>query len=550
MAFRSDLLRLLDERGYIHQITDAEGLDALAAAAGGARLYRLRRDRALAPCRQPGPDHAAAPAAAGRAQADRADGRRHHQDRRSLAARTRAASCSPPRRSTPTSPRSARVFERFLTFGDGPTDAVMVDNADWLDAARLHPVPARRRPAFHDQPHADLRFGQAAARPRAAADLPRIQLHDPAGLRFPASCRGARLPAAARRLRPVGQHRQRRRAGRRDRRRRGLRPDHAADHHRRRRARWARPRRARSGSTTTSSPPTITGSSGATPRTRDVGRFLRLFTDLPLDEIARLEALEGAEINDAKKVLADAATAMLHGDDAAARRAETARKTFEEGAGGEDLPTLKVAGSIGLVDALVGLGLVASKNEARRLIAQGGAQDRRRGRERGCPDRRDRRRPHLGRQEEARAADARMAFRLTWIGHADRRPFLASARDPASGAGAHSAQLAHRAANSRQRYVAARLGAEIDAGRLASNCRRPKDATTLRIIAARTRQRARCRRRRDALIALGRVHSVTCPLLDAAIAAAHNPDRRLHFDARPRSLRAIMAARRCSRASP
>ena len=77
----------------------------------------------------------------------------------------------------------------------------------------------------------------------------------------------------------------------------------------------------------------------------DVGRFLRLFTDLPLDEIARLEALEGAEINEAKKVLADAATAMLHGDATPrARRPRPRGKTFEEGAAGEALPTLKVAG--------------------------------------------------------------------------------------------------------------------------------------------------------------------------------------------------------------
>jgi tyrosyl-tRNA synthetase len=106
----------------------------------------------------------------------------------------------------------------------------------------------------------------------------------------------------------------------------------------------------------------------------DVGRFLRLFTDLPLDEIARLEGLQGAEINDAKKILADAATTMAHGDAAAIESAETARQTFEEGGTGDALPTLQVAGSIGLVEALVGLGLVASKNEARRLIAQGGAR--------------------------------------------------------------------------------------------------------------------------------------------------------------------------------
>ena len=106
----------------------------------------------------------------------------------------------------------------------------------------------------------------------------------------------------------------------------------------------------------------------------DVGKFLRRFTDIPLDEIARLEALGGAEVNEAKKVLADAATAMLHGPEAALEASETARKTFEEGAGGEALPTLKVEGGISLVDALIGLGLCASKKEARRLIDQGGAR--------------------------------------------------------------------------------------------------------------------------------------------------------------------------------
>ena len=75
----------------------------------------------------------------------------------------------------------------------------------------------------------------------------------------------------------------------------------------------------------------------------DVGRFLKLFTLLPLDEIARLEALEGAEINEAKKTLANEATALLHGGEAAEAAAETARKTFEEGALAESLPTVEVA---------------------------------------------------------------------------------------------------------------------------------------------------------------------------------------------------------------
>jgi tyrosyl-tRNA synthetase len=107
----------------------------------------------------------------------------------------------------------------------------------------------------------------------------------------------------------------------------------------------------------------------------DVGKFLRLFTDVPLDEVARLESLAGAGINEAKKVLADEVTAMVHGEDAARDAAETARRTFEEGSTGEELPKLAVEGErIALVDALVGLGLCASKGEARRLIAGGGAR--------------------------------------------------------------------------------------------------------------------------------------------------------------------------------
>ena len=89
--------------------------------------------------------------------------------------------------------------------------------------------------------------------------------------------------------------------------------DHAADHHGRRRARWARPLRARSGSTRISCRTYDYWQFWRNTDDRDVGRFLRLFTDLPLDEIARLEALEGAEINEAKKILADAATALCRG---------------------------------------------------------------------------------------------------------------------------------------------------------------------------------------------------------------------------------------------
>jgi tyrosyl-tRNA synthetase len=83
-----------------------------------------------------------------------------------------------------------------------------------------------------------------------------------------------------------------------------------------------------------------------------VGKFLRRFTDLPLDEIARLEALQGSEINEAKKVLADEATKLAHGEEAAREAAETAKRTFEQGGAGEALPTLQVDGQISIVVAL------------------------------------------------------------------------------------------------------------------------------------------------------------------------------------------------------
>lgn len=105
---------------------------------------------------------------------------------------------------------------------------------------------------------------------------------------------------------------------------------------------------------------------------RDVGKFLRLFTDLPLDEIARLESLEGAEINDAKVVLANEVTAMVRGEDAARTAEATARETFAGGGAGEDLPAIAVGAEgmrIGAV--LTGLGFTASGGEAKRKIAEG-----------------------------------------------------------------------------------------------------------------------------------------------------------------------------------
>ena len=109
----------------------------------------------------------------------------------------------------------------------------------------------------------------------------------------------------------------------------------------------------------------------------DVVRFLKLFTTLPMSEINKLAALKGAEINEAKKALADAATTLLHGADAARQAAETARQTFEEGAIAENLPTVELPhgdlqAGFGVLAAFVKAGLVASNGEARRQIKGGG----------------------------------------------------------------------------------------------------------------------------------------------------------------------------------
>jgi len=109
----------------------------------------------------------------------------------------------------------------------------------------------------------------------------------------------------------------------------------------------------------------------------DVSRFLKLYTTLPMDEIARLSALDGSEINEVKKILATEVTAILHGRDAAEQAAETARKTFEEGGLSENLPTIEVPASdlkagIGMLGAFVQAGFAASNGEMRRHV-KGGA---------------------------------------------------------------------------------------------------------------------------------------------------------------------------------
>ncbi len=370
--FASDLLRLLSTRGYIHQLTDAGGLDALAtkqvvpgyigfdATAPSLHIGSLVQIMMLRRLQQAGHKPVVV---MGGGTTKVGDPSGKDESRKLLDDAGIAANIASIR----------RVFERFLTFGDGATDAIMVDNADWLDA--LDYIPFLRDVGRHFTINRMLAFDSVKLRLDREQPLTFLefnymilQAYDFLELSRRVGCR----------LQMGGSDQ------------------------------WGNivngielTRRIDGTELFGLTTPLITTADGAkmgktasgavwlnqdqlsaydywqfwrNTDDRDVGRFLRLFTDLPLDEIARLEALQGAEINDAKKILADAATSLCRGDAAAAEAAETARRTFEEGSSGEALPTLQVAGTIGIVDALVGLGLCASKGEARRMIKGGGAR--------------------------------------------------------------------------------------------------------------------------------------------------------------------------------
>lgn len=368
--YRSDLLRLLESRGYIHQITDAEGLDKLAAAgvmpgyigfdptAPSLHVGSLVQIMLLRRMQQAGHKPIVL---MGGGTGKIGDPSFKDEARKLMTDDIIAGNVA----------SIKRIFERFLTFGDGPTDAVMVDNADWLD--KLEYIPFLREVGQHFSINRMLSFDSVKLRLDREQSLSFLefnymilQAYDFMEL---ARRRGCRLQMGG------------------------------SDQ-------WGNivngielSRRMLGQEVYGVTTPLITTADGGkmgktmsgavwlneeslpaydywqfwrNSHDKDVGRFLRLFTDLPLDEIARLEALEGQEINQAKIVLANEATTMCRGADAAAAAAETARKTFEEGAAGGDLPSFAVpGGSISLIDALVGLGFAASKGEAKRKLAEG-----------------------------------------------------------------------------------------------------------------------------------------------------------------------------------
>jgi tyrosyl-tRNA synthetase len=372
MSYRSDLLRTLDERGYIHQVTDLEGLDSLAstqivpgyigfdATAPSLHVGSLVQIMLLRRLQQAGHKPIVL---MGGGTTKIGDPTGKDESRKLLTPEMIAANVDSIR----------HVFERFLTFGDGPTDAIMVNNDHWL--SKLGYVDFLRDIGPHFTINRMLTFDSVRLRLEREQAMTFLefnymilQAYDFLELSRRAECRlqlggsdqwgnivngvelgrrvdGTQLYGLTTPLITTADGRK---MGKTESGAVWLNADQLSPYDY-----WQFWRNTQDG---------------------DVGMFLRRFTDLPLDEIKRLEALQGSEINEAKKALANEATAMAHGREAADGAAETARRTFEEGSAGEALPTLKVSGEIALVDALIGLGLCASKSEARRLIAQGGAR--------------------------------------------------------------------------------------------------------------------------------------------------------------------------------
>jgi tyrosyl-tRNA synthetase len=372
--FRSDFLRTVTERGFVHQISDPEALDARCA---GGRVIAYIGFDCTAPSLHVGSmvgimllrhfqrtGHKPIVLMGG-GTTKVGDPSGKDEARKLLSEEEIAANMASIR----------RVFANFLRFGDGLTDAVMVNNAEWLD--KLEYIPFLRDVGRHfsvnrmlsmdsvklrlerEQPLSFLEFNYMVLQAYDFLELARR--HD-CVLQMGGSDQWGNIVNGV----ELG-------------------------------------RRVDGREMFALTTPLITTASGAkmgksasgavwlngdmlspydywqfwrNTHDADVGRFLRLFTDLPLDEVARLERLEGSEINDAKIRLANEATALCHGRAAAEAAAETARKTFVEGRFGDALPEIEVerarlASGWPLLSALVDTKLATSNSDARRKIREG-----------------------------------------------------------------------------------------------------------------------------------------------------------------------------------
>jgi len=368
MTYRSSLLRLLDERGYIHQATDAEALDALAerevvtayigfdATAPSLHVGNLVSIMLLRRLQQAGHKPIVL---MGGGTTKVGDPSGKDESRKLLGNAQIDANIASIR----------RAFESLLRFGDGPTDAVLMNNADWLDG--LQYIDFLRDVGRHFTINRMLTFDSVKLRldreqPMTFLEFNYmiLQAYDFLELSRRAGCR-LQLGGSDQWGNIVN----------------GIELGRRIDG-------------AELFGVTT---PLITTADGAkmgktaqgavwlnadqlspydywqfwrNTQDADVGKFLRLFTDLPLEQVEKLEALEGSAINDAKIVLATEATALLHGRDAALDSKATAKATFAGGIG-DDLPRISTAGGLSILAALTGLGFCASNGEAKRKIAEG-----------------------------------------------------------------------------------------------------------------------------------------------------------------------------------
>jgi tyrosyl-tRNA synthetase len=368
-TYTSSLLRLLDERGYIHQATDSAALDTLAgkeivtgyigfdATAPSLHVGSLVQIMMLRRMQQAGHKPVVL---MGGGTTKVGDPSGKDESRKLLTEADIQANIASIR----------RVFEHYLTFGDGPTDAIMVDNDEWL--GRLAYLDLLRTVGPHFTINRMLTFDSVKLRLDREQPLTFLEFNymilQAYDFRELARRVGCRLQLGG------------------------------SDQ-------WGNivngielTRRMDGGEVFGITTPLITTSDGAKMGKTangavwlnadqlppydywqfwrncadgDVVKFLKLFTDLPLERIEELAKLEGQAINEAKIVLANEATAMLHGQAAAEAAANTARRTFEEGSAGGDLPTLANANGMSVIQALTGIGFAASNGEARRKIAEG-----------------------------------------------------------------------------------------------------------------------------------------------------------------------------------
>ncbi|MCH8182148.1 MAG: tyrosine--tRNA ligase [Proteobacteria bacterium] len=375
--FRSDFLRIIEARGFIHQITDAESLDDLArqgvvtayvgydCTAPSLHAGSLLTIMLLRHFQQSG-HRPIVLMGGGTSKVGDPSGK--DSQRRLLTEADIAANMAGIR----------EVFGKFLTFGDGPGDALMVNNADWLD--ELSYIPFLRDYGVHfsvnrmlgfdsvklrldrEQPLSFLEFNYMILQAYDFLELSRrhgcvLQMggSDQWGNIVSGVDLGRRVDGQALYglTLPLLTTASGAKMGKTEAGAVWLNEDATSPYHY-----WQYWRNTEDA---------------------DVSRFLRLFTELPLDEIKRLEALQGEEINEAKKILAHEATVLCHGEAAANEAAETARRTFEEGGVGGALPTVEVPSAdlesgIPVILLFQKAGLAASGGEARRLIRGGGAR--------------------------------------------------------------------------------------------------------------------------------------------------------------------------------